>query len=174
MNTFKYCKVRSVKSPTRGTTVAAGVDFFVPDDIDVATWEEKCSTANCHPTTQFQNGKLATITLKPGESVMIPSGIKMKLPTGYAMVMMNKSGIGAKRHLDTLACVIDEDYEGEVHLNLVNAGSNIEQVAAGDKIVQGVILPVNYAIPECVDEADLFAGSTSARGTGGFGSTGTI
>ena len=85
---------------------------------------------------------------------------------------MNKSGVGAKKQLDVLACLVDEDYEGEVHINLVNNGNKVQTVNAGDKIVQGVLLKMNYAMPEEVEsEEKLFANSTSARGEGGFGST---
>ena len=98
----------------------------------------------------------------------------MKVPSGHALVFMNKSGIGAKKQLDVLACVIDEDYEGEVHINLVNSGKNVQYIEAGDKIVQGLILPINYAMPEEIGTVEeLYAGSDSSRGEGGFGSTGT-
>ena len=149
MEIFKYCKVREVKSPSRGTNVAAGIDFYIPTDITPETWTEKCNSTKCHPVTMFNNNKTVdSIILAPGDSVLIRSGIKMKVPSGHALVFMNKSGIGAKKQLDVLACVIDEDYEGEVHINLVNSGKNVQYIEAGDKIVQGLILPINYAMPE--------------------------
>ena len=102
MTTFNYCKVRKVKSPVRGTSVAAGIDFFIPEDISDVDWSEKCKVTKRHPITMFNDDHiLTTIILAPGDSVMIPSGIKMKLPDGYAMIMMNKSGVGAKRQVDT-------------------------------------------------------------------------
>ena len=71
-------------------------------------------------------------------------------------------------------CVVDEDYEGEVHINLVNSGKNVQYIEAGDKIVQGLILPINYAMPEEIGTVEeLYVGSDSYRGEGGFGSTGT-
>lgn len=175
METLKYTKVREVKSPVRGTSVAAGIDFFVPTSIDKKTFESKCKTTGCDVFCEYdENENLVKIILHPGESVMIPSGIKMKVPRGHALVFMNKSGIGAKKQLDVLACVIDEDYEGEVHINLVNSGKNVQCIEAGDKIVQGLILPINYAMPEEIGTIEeLYAGSDSSRGEGGFGSTGT-
>ena len=175
METLRYCKIRKVKSPVRGTPVAGGIDFFVPEDIDVDTFADKCKTTGCYPSyTLDDDYKIKTIELKPGESVMIPSGIKMKVMDGHALVFMNKSGIGAKKQLDVLACLVDEDYRGEVHINLVNNGWRSQTIAAGDKIVQGVILKMNYASPEEVANEDvLYADSTSERGEGGFGSTGT-
>ena len=173
MDTLRYCKVRDVKSPTRGTSVAGGIDFYVPTNIDVDTFSAKCDVTGCHPSYDLDdNYCIKTIHLNPGESVMIPSGIKMKVIDGYALVFMNKSGVGAKKQLDVLACLVDEDYEGEVHINLVNNGNKVQTVNAGDKIVQGVLLKMNYAMPEEVEsEEKLFANSTSARGEGGFGST---
>jgi len=175
METLKYTKIRQVKSPVRGTSVAAGIDFFVPTSIDKETFEKKCNTTNCNVYSECDdNGMITKIKLQPGESVMIPSGIKMKVPHGHALVFMNKSGVGAKKQLDVLACVIDEDYEGEVHINLVNSGKNTQYIEAGDKIVQGLILPINYAMPEEIGTVEeLYANSDSSRGEGGFGSTGT-
>ena len=175
METLKYTKIREVKSPIRGTSVAAGIDFFVPTSIDKETFESKCKTTGCSLHCEYDsNNVLTKIELQPGESVMIPSGIKMKVPHGHALVFMNKSGVGAKKQLDVLACVIDEDYEGEVHINLVNTGAKTQLIEAGDKIVQGLVLPINYAMPEEIGTVEeLYAGSDSSRGEGGFGSTGT-
>ena len=106
METLKYTKIREVKSPVRGTSVAAGIDFFVPTSIDKKTFESKCKTTGCDVFCEYdENENLVKIILHPGESVMIPSGIKMKVPRGHALVFMNKSGIGAKKQLDVLACV---------------------------------------------------------------------
>jgi dUTPase len=107
-DTLKYCKVRKVKDPTRGTAVAAGIDFYIPSDIDVDDFTSKCEVTKSYPNYRLNDEYfIDAIDLRPGESVMIPSGIKMKVPSGYALVMMNKSGIGAKKQLDVLACVID-------------------------------------------------------------------
>ena len=71
-------------------------------------------------------------------------------------------------------CVVDETYTGECHLHLTNTGNCDITISAGDKIVQGVLIPMNYCVPEEVEnEKVLFAGTESARGCGGFGSTGT-
>ena len=174
MDKLKFCKVRKVKSPTRGTSVAAGLDFYVPEDIDVDTYTSKCDVTGCYPSYDLDDDyKLKRIHLKPGESVMIPSGIKMKLMPGYALVFTNKSGVGVKRQLDVLATTVDEDYQGEIHISLVNNGNKEQIIEAGDKIIQGLLLQVNYAVPEEVENENvLFANVVSARGEGGFGSTG--
>lgn len=59
-----------------------------------------------------------------------------------------------------------------MHISLVNNGNDVQVVSAGEKIVQGVILKMNYMVPEEVENAEvLFKGSSSERGEGGFGST---
>lgn len=174
METLKYVKVRKVKSPCRGTSMSAGIDFFVPTNIDEKTMEEKCKITGCKPIMEYEHDCLTKIVLHPGESVMIPSGIKMRVPDGYALAFMNKSGIGAKKQLDRLAELVDCDYEGEVHLNIVNNGNKAQIIEAGDKIIQGVIIPINFAMPKEVENEDvLYKDSTSLRKQGGFGSTGT-
>ena len=71
-------------------------------------------------------------------------------------------------------CVVDENYCGETHLNLTNVGDCNVMICAGDKIVQGVVLPINYCqVEELGSVADLYAGSKSDRGAGCLGSTGT-
>ena len=144
---LKFIKVKNVKSPTRGTAQSAGIDFFVPDEFE-------------------------TIVLLPGESCFIPSGIKVSLPPNHVLIAFNKSGVAVKRNLHVGACVVDEDYQGELHLNLANAGNQPQIVERGDKITQFVLLPVNYATPTEVEPKDLYT-KASKRGDGGFGSTGT-
>ncbi len=144
---LKFIKVKNVKSPTRGTAQSAGIDFFVPDEFE-------------------------TIVLLPGESCFIPSGIKVSLPPNHVLIAFNKSGVAVKRNLHVGACVVDEDYQGELHLNLANAGNQPQIIERGDKITQFILLPVNYATPTEVEPKDLYT-KASKRGDGGFGSTGT-
>lgn len=144
---MKFIKVRPVKSPERGTTQSAGIDFFVPDD--------------------FPNRLLHF-----GYQVVIPSGIKVKVPEGYALIAFNKSGVSTKMELQVGACVIDEDYQGEVHINMYNRGINPVLISAGMKLAQFILLPVNYAIPEEVaSEEILYQGIITERAAGAFGST---
>jgi dUTP pyrophosphatase len=144
---MKVQRIRDVKLPTRGTPLSAGLDFYVPNNVlfdDVG------------------------ICLKPGDSVVIPSGIKVEVPKGYALIGFNKSGIAVKRHLYVGACVIDEDYQGEVHIHLTNVGKDVSYIFPGDKIAQFVLVPVLYADIEEVDELHKVP---TERGTGAFGST---
>ncbi len=71
------------------------------------------------------------------------------------------------------ACVVDSDYQGEIHLHLINTGREDVNISPGDKLVQFLLIPVDHGIVEMVDEADLFE-TESERGSGGFGSTGTV
>ena len=86
---------------------------------------------------------------------------------------MNKSGIALKKNLQVGACVIDEDYQGEVHIHLTNIGTQPCSIEGGDKIVQCLLMPINYDVVElATDEDDMWNGEETERGEGGFGSTG--
>ena len=94
------------------------------------------------------------------------------MPDGYALIAMNKSGVSLKKNLMVGACVVDSDYQGEIHLHLINTGNQAVEISAGDKLVQFLLIPVDHGSVEIVDEAELFEKET-LRGAGGFGSTGT-
>jgi dUTP pyrophosphatase len=141
---MKVQKLRNVKTPNRGTVASAGIDFYVPEDFE-------------------------TVSLNSGESVLIPSGIKVQVPRGYALIAFNKSGVAVKQGLSVGACVVDEDYEGEVHLHMINTSDKDQVVATGQKLVQFVLIPVSYFD---VEEVDEIPSKNTERGAGGFGSTG--
>lgn len=106
METLKYCKVRDVKSIARAHADDAGIDFYIPEDIDEKTWGDKCDVTKCYPAAAFDSKNiLQSFILKPGQSVLIPSGIHVKIPHGYALIYMNKSGVASKKHLHVGACV---------------------------------------------------------------------
>ena len=121
MNVLKICKTRNVKTPTRGTSGSAGLDFYIPEDLNKETILSKCRTTNCFPQIAYNDKEIVqSIILGQGESILIPSGIHVKLDPGYCMSFENKSGIGSKKHLVKLAHLIDEDYEGEMSDNMIN------------------------------------------------------
>ncbi len=147
-NKLKLVRTRDVKLPYRGTSKSAGIDFYVPEDFK-------------------------TKRLSPYDDVNIPLGVKVQVPAGHALIMFNKSGVVVNKHLLVGACVIDEDYQGEIHAHLIHTGTDYVTIRPGDKIVQGLIIPINYAtIEEVTSEAELWEGKETERGTGGFGSTG--
>jgi dUTP pyrophosphatase len=146
---MKFLKIRDVKSPSRGTSKSAGIDLFIPNDFEYQT-------------------------LNPGDSILIPAGLKANVPENYAFIAFNKSGVSTKKHLAVGACVIDEDYQGEIHIHLYNFGNDPVTINPGDKIIQCVLVPVLYENVEIVEtEEQLWEGKITERGEGGFGSTGT-
>ena len=105
--TLKYCKVREVKSPCRAHATDAGIDFFVPTDLTEADMAPKFETTGDKVEVEIKDGKIAAFILKPNESVLIPSGIHVNIPDGYALIYMNKSGIASKKNLHIGACLVD-------------------------------------------------------------------
>jgi dUTP pyrophosphatase len=91
------------------------------------------------------------------------------VPEGYALIAFNKSGIATKQGLIVGACVVDEDYEGEIHIHMMNVEDKVIDIIPGQKLVQFVLVPVNYQNVEIVNELPK---RQSERGEGGFGSTG--
>ncbi len=180
MSNFALSVLRKVKTPSRGTPQSAGLDFYVPEDLTVGELE-KCYS-NCNTTfnrniisytTTTPNGDiLENIELYPHSSILIPTGIKVKIPKNHILKFENKSGVASKKGLLIGACVIDEDYQGVVHINLWNVSDKFVLIRAGEKITQGVLYPVALDNPEVVPIEELYTETTS-RGEGGFGSTGT-
>ena len=171
--TLKYCRVRKVKNPNRAHPFDAGIDFYVPEDLTADTMKEK-NVSGCAIAIEFgSDGFIKSFKLKPNESVLIPSGIKVNVPEGYMLQYANKSGIASKKGLLVGACIVDSGYMGECHIDLHNVSNREQIVNAGDKIVQGILIPV--ALGECneVENEDSLFDSSSSRGSGGFGSSGT-
>jgi dUTP pyrophosphatase len=109
------------------------------------------------------------VTLKPGERAMIPTGLAISLPPGWEAQIRPRSGLAARYGI---ACVnspgtIDADYRGELKVILINLGTDDFVICRGDRIAQMVLAPVFQARFEEVRALD-----ETARGTGGFGSTG--
>lgn len=116
---------------------------------------------------------LVGVSLSVGDTLMITSGIREKVPTGYAGVFLNKSGRGSSGY-DVRAQVIDEDYTGYVSLNVAFTSNNSKQslIYCGDKLVQQLVLPLYKEKSEEVsDEEFTKITSDSKRGAAGFGSS---
>ncbi|MBS0386175.1 MAG: dUTP diphosphatase [Proteobacteria bacterium] len=109
------------------------------------------------------------ITLAPGSRAMVPTGIAMALPEGYEAQVRPRSGLAAKHGVTCLNTpgTIDADYRGEVKVILINLGHEPFIVGRGERIAQLVIAPITQAAWETVAVLP-----ESARGAGGFGSTG--
>jgi dUTP pyrophosphatase len=111
----------------------------------------------------------APITLAPGQRVMAPTGLTIALPRGYEAQVRPRSGLAAKHGVTCLNTpgTIDADYRGEVKVILINLGQEPFVIARGERIAQMVIAPVTRGAFEVVATLD-----ETARGAGGFGSTG--
>ena len=173
---LKYTKIRKVKSPARGHYDDAGFDVFVPEDLTWDQMKEKFDMVGNQVGVSFaeDNCTIKEFRIRPGESILIPSGLKMNIPKGFAVVAFNKSGIAAKRGLIVGSAVCDESYTGEVHINLHNVSNKTQTIKAGEKIVQFLVLPINYCELEEIETIEELYKNTenSGRGEGGFGSTG--
>lgn len=109
------------------------------------------------------------LTLNPGSSIIIPTGIKIKIPIGYEAQVRSRSGISTKHHVMILNGIgtIDADYRGEIKVPLINFGSADFIVEPGMRIAQMIFAPVVRA-----DFKNVKYLSKTERGSGGFGSTG--
>jgi len=113
----------------------------------------------------------ADIEVKPGERAMVPTGVAVAIPEGHAGLVLPRSGLASKHGL-TLANapgLIDSGYRGEVTCAVVNLDpEQAVRIRRGDRIAQLMIVAVPHVLPSWVDELP-----PSARGEGGFGSTGS-
>ncbi len=110
-----------------------------------------------------------SVTIQPGETRMISLGFAAALPTGYAGLIFARSGLASKRDLAPAnkVGVVDPDYRGEWFVPLHNHGSSAQTVAHGERIAQLLLVPCSTA---AFLEAETLP--DTARGAGGFGSTG--
>ena len=172
---IKICKTRNVKTPSRGTSVAAGLDFYVPYDLTQTDMENMFNkTGSIVNYNLNDDGYVTEMSVGPGQSVCIPSGIKAKIPDGYCMEFHNKSGIACKKSLLCGAQLIDQDYTGEWHIDVHNvSGVHSAIIKAGDKIAQFVMYKVEYPTVDVIESEELlFVDFKTERGDGAFGSTG--
>jgi len=143
-------KIRpDAKLPVRAHKTDAGIDFFF-----------------CPSDPQLVQRRVSA-----GESAILETGVKVEVPPGCMLQIMNKSGVATKTQLITGACVVDEGYNGEVFINLQNVGQLVQYIQPGQKIAQGVFVRIEKPELWEISEDNVYGVSTS-RGDGGFGSTG--
>ena len=130
--------------PTYGSKYAAGADLYACID--------------------------SAVSVQPGETHLIPTGLAMEIPEGYAGLIYARSGLASKKGLAPAnkVGVIDSDYRSEVLVALHNHSTAAAVVEPGERIAQLVITPYVVGLFEEADEL-----SETVRGEGGFGSTGT-
>ena len=109
------------------------------------------------------------LTIAPGETAFVPTGLAMEIPAGYAGLVFARSGLASKRGLAPAnkVGVVDADYRGELLVALYNHGPAPRTVEDGDRVAQLVVTP--YLTGRFYEAEDL---SPTQRGAGGFGSTG--
>ena len=115
------------------------------------------------------------VSIEPGQSMILGTGLKFGVPHGYMIQIMNRSGNAAKKKLMVGACVVDSGYNGEVFVNLHNIGSKPQTINPGDKIAQAVVIPIVPARFLETNRDNLYDWSPitiSGRGDGALGSTG--
>lgn len=156
--------------------MAIGVDGEGPGTIRVrllldegASPPEYKTAGSAGADLRARLGAGRTLTLKPGERALVPTGIRIELPQGYEAQVRSRSGLAIERGVVCLNSpgTIDSDYRGEIKVILANLGSEPAEVADGDRIAQMVIASVAKAEFRLAE-----ALGRSARDEGGFGSTG--
>jgi dUTP pyrophosphatase len=110
------------------------------------------------------------VELEPGDRALIPTGIAVAIPPGYAGLVTPRSGLAARRGVTVLngPGLVDSGYRGEIKVTLINLGSEPVVIERGDRIAQLVVVAVETQ--ELLPVVEL---PESSRGTGGFGSTGS-
>ncbi|KZB71569.1 MULTISPECIES: dUTP diphosphatase [Thalassospira] len=111
-----------------------------------------------------------TLVLEPGKRAMVETGIAIALPAGFEAQVRPRSGLAAKNGVTVLNSpgTIDADYRGEIKVILINHGDEAFEIERGMRIAQLVVAPVTQVQWNAVEELN-----ETARGAGGFGSTGT-
>lgn len=133
-----------IKMPSYATKGSAGIDL-------------------CSNIDDFQ--------IKPGETKLVQTGIKVKIPTGYEIQIRSRSGLSLKNGIIVLNSpgTIDSDYTGEIGVILHNVGDRVHSIETGARIAQAVLIKHEVIEWEKVDNLE-----DTERGSGGFGSTGLL
>lgn len=112
----------------------------------------------------------SAVRLAPGERALVGTGLRVAIPAGFEGQIRPRSGLAVRSGITVLNSpgTVDSDYRGEVSVPLINLGSDDVVIEAGDRVAQMVIAPVVRATFHATTELD-----ETARGSSGFGSTGT-
>ena len=143
------------------------------DEIEIPTTLTDEAEAPTY-ATEFSAGlDLRTVEefeLAPLQRRLVPTGLRMAIPTGYEGQVRPRSGLAMKHGISVVNApgTIDSDYRGEICVLLINLGESVVQVSKGERIAQLVVAPVVRARIVQVGSLD-----DTTRGSGGFGSTGT-
>lgn len=156
---IEYSRVRAdVKPPERANPSDAGLDLYF----------------NPEPKGILPSPITDSVTVEPGQSVLLSTGYRFGVPHGYMLEIKNRSGVAAKRSLIVGACVVDSGYDGEVFVNIHNIGNKPQTIEPQTKIAQAVMIPVVHFRAVETNDGDLYNWypiSISDRGEGALGST---
>ena len=173
-----FNKTRNVKSPNRAYDTSDAVDFFIPEyDSDfLSDLKSKNPNKEFYECSVSPNCDSMTMSLAPHGRINIPSGIRVIInDEDTCLLAVNKSGVATKLGLTIGACLIDRNYTGEIHLSVINTGSEPVQIKTGEKLVQFMHIPVIHSVfQEILSEDFDKLKPNSDRGSGGFGSSGNF
>lgn len=149
---LEYTKRTNAKAPERANPSDAGLDvFYCPKDPQVSS----CS-------------------IKPGENMLLSTGLRFGIPHGYMLQVCNRSSMGAKRSLVVGAHIVDSGYDGEIFIDLHNIGTEVQYIERDAKIAQLILVPVvPFRAREIKEEDVLYSDdiTISNRGSGALGSS---
>lgn len=140
----------NAKMPEKAHSSDAGFDFFYAPEEELV------------------------MGIKPGETKLLMTGVSVAVPCCFYLEIKNKSGVAYKKQLLVGACVVDSGYDGEVFVNLHNTGREIQFISPGEKIAQGILLPIYGELMEICSKEEVTKANSqnSSRGDGALGSTG--
>jgi dUTP pyrophosphatase len=151
---LQYSKVHAqALAPSRAHPSDAGLDVFY-----------------CPPGMRQESN----VVLRPGQNIILPTGLKFGIPHGYALVTMNRAGMAAKRNLVVGSQLSDPNYSGEIFVDIHNIGQETQVITTGAKIAQLVMVPVVHfrAMETALDQLYVYPLAMSDRGENKLGSTG--
>jgi dUTPase len=170
-DTIKFLKTRSVKSPSRSNKYDAGIDFYVPE----FTEQFKKDLLSKNPHIEYDAD--GDLILRGHQRILIPSGIHCQMAdNGRALIAANKSGVATKTGIIFGAQVVDFEYQGEIHISLINTGEFKTVITPGMKIIQFLEMPVfnSEIYIDDQNKPESFYNNETTRGADGFGSTSHI
>lgn len=151
---------KGTEMPQKATFGASGYDFKAHSFRAIYRGNNEFS---------LEDSNHSKITLKPGERILISTGVKMQIPKGYELQIRSRSGLTLKQGLIVLNApgTIDSDYIGDIGVILYNAGEVAQEIHKGERICQGV-----FAKVEEPKFQETFMFNQTERGSDGYGSTG--
>lgn len=174
LNKMKYTKIRQVRDLSRGTKRSAGIDFYTPEFSDAYLFDVAAlNKKQLEYDEIYIDRHTRTIIIAPNAHILLPSGIKANLMSvgngtlvdteGVALICFNRSSIAIHQQLAVAADVIDEDYQGEIHLSLTNNSKRLVKIHEDTKILQCLLMRTFITDLKLVKNDNLFNSETERR-----------